>query len=72
MIFAALVSILTMFICLVKAFFLIFYYKSTIFEIKSDITPRYIIVYGKALKRLIFDKKLILELLLSLALHKKY
>lgn len=66
----AFVSVLKIFICLVRACFSIFFYKFMVSEIKSDITFRYIVSFRKILKRLISGKKSLSELLLFLALRK--
>lgn len=50
------VSVLTMSIYLVRAYFLIFFHKDISSKAKSIIIPKYIVAYGEALKRLTFDR----------------
>lgn len=71
LILALSVSISIIFICLVKACFSIFFYKSVVFEIMSNITPRYIIVCKEVLKWLTFGRKSLLKLMLYLAFCKQ-
>lgn len=65
LIFVAFVSILTIYICQVKACFSIFFYKSIISKVKSGITPIYIITCREILERSTFDRKSLLKLVLS-------
>ena len=41
----------TISICLAKAYFSIFFHKSTVFEVMSEIILEYIVACGKALER---------------------
>lgn len=59
-----------MLICLIKTWFSNFFYKFVVFKMKFNITSRYIGIYNKIIKRLIFDKRLFLELLLFLVFYK--
>lgn len=64
------ILILTIFICLVRASFWIFFYKSAVFKVKSNITPEYIIAYRKVLKRSTSNRKSLSELKLSSTFYK--
>lgn len=72
LIWTAFVSVFTIFICLIRACFSIFLYKSAISRVKSNITPEYIIVYKEKFEKLTFCRKLLSKLLFSLAFCKKY
>lgn len=72
LIFSVSISISIMFFCLVKAYFSIFFHKSIIFKVKSDITLWYIVAYAKIQERLISDKKKLSKSLLSSTLCKYY
>lgn len=64
------ILILTIFVCLVKVYFSILFYKFIVFKVKFGITFCYIVVYKKILERLISSRILFSELLLSLMLYK--
>lgn len=70
LILAIFVSVLTVFICLVRVYFLIYFQKAISFKIKSIIISRYILVYEKVLERLKFSKKSCSKLLLFSAFCK--
>lgn len=72
LILATSVSVLTIFICLIRAYFPIFFHKAVSSKVKSIIIPRYIAVWKEALERSTFDKKLLSELLLSSTFYKQY
>lgn len=55
---------------MIKAYFLIFFPESAIFKVKPSIILRYKVVYRDVIKRLIFDKKSLLKLLLFLIFSK--
>lgn len=50
------IYVLIISVCLVKASFWIFFQKFAISKVKSGKTPKYIIVYRKRLKRLIYGR----------------
>lgn len=70
LILALSIFVLTIFICLDRACFWIFFYKSAVFKINSNITPKYIIPYGEVLERSIFDRKSLIKLVLFSAFDK--
>lgn len=72
LILAISVSDLTISICLVRAYFPIFFHKAVFSKVNSIIIPRYIAVWEDVLERSTFGKKLSLELLLSSAFYKQY
>lgn len=71
LIFAAFISVLTMFVCLVRACFSIFFYIFIVSKVKCGITLRYIVIYKEILKRSTSGRKLLSKLLFPSALCKQ-